>query len=485
MSTTAQPPVRRPTGDPRVAAFCSHEHPEIFHAVAYRNDIWKDDPFDVESIHEEARSTFQRLVNRANAPSPSSSGRILLLQGEAGSGKTHLMRAFRNWTHSGGRGYCGYMQMTSSTSHYGRYVLNNLIDSLDQPYHEPTGETSGLMRLSNAVAECSGAVPPDQLDHLRNGDLDPETLASLIDALADAISLDDRFNDTDIDLIRVLLYLQTDDPRIKGRVLKYLRCEGLSAHDRKLLGGTTPRLYDDAPQWLIQRLGELMAALESVPLILCVDQLEDIYNLEDPQGRFRRAVATLCDLISRIPTSVVVISCLEDYYISLRENLTRPLVDRIENDPKPIRLKGSREQDEITQIIARRLEYLYESLDASFQPRGADLSLPIEFRPEARRNAHAGRPRAMPPVSGTVRCGRGDRLGNRRRPRRSDNNSSNRTLNSKSSNKPGTTSSPPPAPRSLSRMRGSRRWWPRRSGLAPTSWKPATGSRSRPRTGRG
>ena len=36
--------------DPRVAAFCSRQLPELFHAVAYANTIWKSDPFDVESI---------------------------------------------------------------------------------------------------------------------------------------------------------------------------------------------------------------------------------------------------------------------------------------------------------------------------------------------------------------------------------------------------------------------------------------------------
>src|SRR5438128_676487 len=85
--------------DPRIAAFCSPEHAEVFHPVENRHDIWKEDPFDVETIHEEARATFQRLVGRATGPSGPSAGRILLLQGEAGSGKTHLMRAFRNWTH--------------------------------------------------------------------------------------------------------------------------------------------------------------------------------------------------------------------------------------------------------------------------------------------------------------------------------------------------------------------------------------------------
>ena len=371
--------------DPRIAAFCSPARPEVFHAIAYRNDVWKDDPFDVETIHEEARDAFERLVNRVGqsqgqgraTAARASAGRILLLLGEAGSGKTHLLRAFRNWTHARGRGYLGYMQMTSATGQYGRYVLNNLIDSLDQPYHEPSGETSGLLRLSSAVAESSRDVPFDRLDPIRNGDLDDACMARLVDALADQIVMDDRFNAIDLDLIRALLFLQSRDPRIKGRVLKYLRCEDLSTQDRVLLGGIIPRTYDDAPQWLVQRLGELMSALESVPLILAVDQLEDIYNLDDAAGRFRRAMATLCDLANRIPGAVVVVSCLEDFYNTLREGLARPLLDRIEKDPAPILLKGTRERDEIIPMVSQRLGFLYDALGAPFRDDDPTFPFPI------------------------------------------------------------------------------------------------------------
>ena len=369
--------------DPRVAAFCAPARPEVFHAIAYRNDIWKEDPFDVELIHEEARATFERLVNRAAQPSRAATGRILLLEGEAGSGKTHLLRAFRNWVHSRSRGYYGYMQMTSATSHYGRYVLNNLIDSLDKPYYETTGESSGLLRLSTALAESSKWVALDRLDQIRGGELDHACLAKLVDALADQIIMDDRFNAIDLDLVRGLLFLQSNDPRIKSRVLKYLRCEDLSDADRDLLGGIVPRTYDDAPQWLIQRLGELMAALESVPLILCVDQLEDIYNLDDAAGRFRRAMATLCDLASRIPSAVVVVSCLEDFYKRLSESLTRPIVDRIEKDPPPLLLKGLREEGEIVAIVSQRLKWLYESAEPPALFRDDDPTFP--FPPAALR----------------------------------------------------------------------------------------------------
>src|SRR5690349_16412447 len=119
--------------DPRIAAFCSPDGPAVFHAVAHSHEVYRADPFDVETIHEEARGAFRRLVEQATAPPGLPYGRILLLKGEAGCGKTHLMRAFRNWAHAQGRGYCGYMQMSTSAGHYGRYALNNLIDSLDKP----------------------------------------------------------------------------------------------------------------------------------------------------------------------------------------------------------------------------------------------------------------------------------------------------------------------------------------------------------------
>ncbi len=234
MSQMTRPPAPIPAGitsqkgpeDSRVRAFCSPDGPEIFHPVAHRHEIWREDPFDVETIHEEARAAYQRLLNRATTPPGLPSGRILLLLGEAGSGKTHLMRAFRNWTHSKGLGYCGYMQMTSATDHYGRYVLNNVIESLDQPYYEPEAKTSGLMRLSTALAERPDPASQALLRCLREGDLDDDALARVVDDLADRIVIEDRFDRVDIDLVRALLYLQRDNPRIKGRVLEVSSVRG-------------------------------------------------------------------------------------------------------------------------------------------------------------------------------------------------------------------------------------------------------------------
>ena len=195
--------------DARLAAFLSPLAPEIFHSVQHRHEIWREDPFDVDSLHADARAVFSRLLSRATTPPGLPSGRILLILGESGSGKTHLLRAFRNQVHGEGLGYVGYMQMTTATQNYGRYMLSNLIDSLDQPYNEllsPT--TSGLMRLAQAVASrCPAPVAA------RLSDEDADVHAAVLEG-ADAIV---RRYDVDLDLVRALLYLSRDDALIKSR----------------------------------------------------------------------------------------------------------------------------------------------------------------------------------------------------------------------------------------------------------------------------
>ncbi len=362
--------------DQRVTAFCSTRYPELFHTVAYANDIWKHDPFDVESIHKNARERFGRIVGRVLEPSGLASGRILLLLGESGCGKTHLMRAFRNQIHAQNSGYCGYLQMTAFTGQYGRYVLNNLIDSLDKPYNESQSETTGLMRLSNALVELCRDVPRDRIEQLRERGRDQGGIDQLVGELADSIILDDRFSTIDVYLIQALLYLQRNDPPVKARVLKYLRCEDLTEHDRRLLGGIVPCTDPDGPHRIIERLGRLIWAVEQVPLVICVDQLEDVFDLDEAAIKFRRAMATLCDIVSRLPSAIVVIACLDNFYDQLKKLLTRPIVDRVENDPPLVELGGLCNLDEVENLIGQRLKFLYKAVGTSFQPERPTYPLP-------------------------------------------------------------------------------------------------------------
>jgi chloramphenicol 3-O-phosphotransferase len=365
--------------DRRITAFCSPRFPELFHAFAYATDVWKQDPFDVKSIHVNARVKFQQVVSRVLESSGLAAGRVLLLLGESGCGKTHLMRAFRNQVHSQGKGYCAYLQMTAFTGHYGRYVLANLVESLDKAYDDSQSQNTGLMRLSIALAELCRAKSGTRLEQLREGDLDQGETDQLIGEMSDAVILDERFSAIDVYLVQAMLYLQCNDPRISARVLKYLRCEDLTDRDRRLLGGIVPCTYEDAPIWIIQRLGQLIWAVERVPLILCVDQLEDVFDLDQSAVKFRRAMATLCDIVSRLPSAIVVIACLENYYDELRKLLTKPVMDRVENDPPPVGLQSLCGRNEVENLIGHRLKFLYESLAAPYQAHQPTFPLPEAF----------------------------------------------------------------------------------------------------------
>lgn len=347
----------------REEIFASSRGPEVFRSVCHRHEIWRDDPFDVDTIHQHARQAFSQLLDdttqaddeSSGVPSPTA-GRILLILGESGAGKTHLMRVIRHRVHSAGQGYCGYLQMTSAANDYARYVLCNLIDSLDQPYFESVGDTSGLQQLSNALVEIPSCILKQERDALREDRFNDAKLAQFIRELADLIIEDERFANCDVHLIQALLYLQRKEPRSKSRVLSYLRCEELSTPDREVIGGLVPRTEADRT---IEMLGRLMWSLEGKSLIVCVDQLEDMAHLDRDAERFRRAMTAVCSLAERVPSSLFVISCLEDLYPPLKQALTRSYLDRIEHDPEPIRLECHRSWPELVGLVSRRLDVLY------------------------------------------------------------------------------------------------------------------------------
>lgn len=348
----------------RLAAFCSHQGLEIFHAVTHQNQIWHSDPYDVEAIHQPARSVYERLVNRVDSSVASDSGRILLLLGDSGAGKTHLMRVFRNRTHEQNRGFFSYMQMTSAVPNYSRYVLRNTIDSFEKPYFQDFGVTTGLMKISNALAESPGVMTESELRLLREEDLNTSELLELIYPVADRVVSSARFSSVDIDVIRAFLYLQPGQPALNAKVLKFLRCEPLAPYDSSVLGGMAARDRDDDPIRMLQSLATLVQAVTAGAFVICLDQLEEIHNLDSAGQRFQSAVQTIITL-AEIPNVVAILCCLEDFYIDLKKHIIKSHLARLEMDPAPVKLSAQRTVDDVELIVSRRLEYLYDLADVA------------------------------------------------------------------------------------------------------------------------
>src|SRR5690606_37127736 len=159
-------------------------------------------------------------------------GRVLVALGEAGSGKTHLLRALRRRVHAARAGFVAYAQMTSFASNYLRYLLGSTLDSLGWPYDEQTSPESGLPRLSDRLVELPGAASDDELRVLREED-DEGRLRRMVWRVGNRIvnkCFDDvAAREVDADVVFQLLFLQRRLPLLQNGVVRFLRCETLGA----------------------------------------------------------------------------------------------------------------------------------------------------------------------------------------------------------------------------------------------------------------
>jgi hypothetical protein len=340
------------------------------HSITWEDDLWRADPVDVEAIHAPARRKFNELLaivtGRGGA---SGQARILLFHGQSGAGKTHLIRALRTSAHRAGKAYVGYAQMTPDVANYADYYLRRLVNSLEKPYDPDEGGESALSRLTNRLVGDKRVLDAGARDKLRESKLSEAQLAKLVLALADEIVASPKFagEQVDINIVRALLYLQRADPRIDQRVRQYLYGRQLTALAGEAVAALDPNSGEGRAFEIIESLGRLMWTLDRAALVFCIDQVEDLRFFDDYLERFQRAARDLIQIANRVPTSIVLVSCLGDFYGKVREVLAQSYIDRIEK-AGPVPLIETRTAEEARLIIAKRLAQ--ESTGASIGDPG-------------------------------------------------------------------------------------------------------------------
>jgi hypothetical protein len=328
------------------------------HSITWEDDIWRADPVDVEIVHAHARRKFNALLDSVTAAQgPPGQARILLFHGQSGAGKTHLIRALRTSAHRSGKAYVGYAQMTPDVANYADYYLRRLINSLEKPYDPDTGGETALQRLTRRLTEVAAALDAAQLDKLREAKLSDAQLAKLVLSLADQIVAAPKFAEQslDINIVRALLYLQRSDPRIDQRVRQYLYGRELTDLSAEAVAVLDPNRGEGRAFEIIESLGRLMWTVDGAALVISIDQVEDLRFFDDYHERFQKAARDLIQIANRVPTSIVLVSCLGDFYGKVREVLAQSYIDRIEK-AGPVSLQEARTAQEAQLIIAKRLQ---------------------------------------------------------------------------------------------------------------------------------
>ena len=328
------------------------------HSITWEDDIWRADPVDVELVHANARGKFTDLLEAVTAAGgPSVQARILLFHGQSGAGKTHLIRALRTSAHRSGKAYFGYAQMTPDVANYADYYLRRLIASLEKPYDPDRGGESALARLAKRLVDDASAVDAAAIDKLRDAKMSDASLAKLVLNIADQIVAAPRFagENLDVNVVRALLYLQRADPRIDQRVRQYLHGQKLGELSQEAIAALDPNTGEGRAFDIIESIGRMMWAVDRAALVFAIDQVEDLRFFDDYQERFQKAARDLIQIANRVPTSIVLVSCLAEFYGKVREVLAQSYIDRIEK-AGPVPLIETRTSDEARLIIAKRLQ---------------------------------------------------------------------------------------------------------------------------------
>ncbi|HET7153773.1 MAG TPA: helicase HerA-like domain-containing protein, partial [Hyphomicrobiaceae bacterium] len=328
------------------------------HSITWEDDVWRADPVDVELVHAAARRKFSDLLSAVTADRAAQvQARILLFHGQSGAGKTHLIRALRTSAHRTGRAYFGYAQMTPDVANYADYYLRRLVASLEKPYDPDKGGQSALARLTNGLVGDAAVVDPASLDKLRDAKLSEGSLAKLVLSIADQIIAAPKFagQNLDVNIVRALLYLQRSDPRIDQRVRQYLYGHKLNELSQEAVAALDPNTGEGRAFEIIESLGRLMWSVDRAALVFAIDQVEDLRFFDDYTERFQKAARDLIQIANRVPTSIVLVSCLAEFYGKVREVLAQSYIDRIEK-AGPVPLIETRTAEEARLIIAKRLQ---------------------------------------------------------------------------------------------------------------------------------
>lgn len=360
--------------DKLLKAFLDESALDVFGSVQGANQIWEVDPFDVVEIHDRARAVFERTFERVLGADAAQSGRSLVLLGDAGCGKTHLLRAFRASVQEENRGYFAYLQLRTAVSDYRRYFLSHLVDSLTKHYNQKR-EEPGLLRLSDQLAGyCQNPI----LSNLYDPELPNDGVQTCAIEAVNSLMLDPQFSGLDEQLLRALVVLQArSDPRYQRGVSAWLRCEDLPKVDRDFLGILTPRFADDDPMRTVRGLAQVMSAV-GCGLVIAVDQMEESFTENDGGEGLRRIAEVLREVSEHSPSVLIVLSCLRNYWQVARQTLNKPMLDRIEVDPEPVSLENIRDAEECRQVIQKRLEWLFNEADLEIDPLDPTYPFPAK-----------------------------------------------------------------------------------------------------------
>ncbi len=322
-------------------------------------DPWQSGPGDVPEIH---RKPFSLCVQALDAVRLDGHTRSVLLYGEAGSGKTHLLgRLRRHWMGEPPHAVDPIRpevvfvaaRLQTSPQHLWRYVRHSLVEDMLRPV---PGSPSQLERiLLRRLAEIRPADADLGLwfEWMKDQHPEPSSLREQLEELFD--ELDSRLR-LGRDLCSVLIHLLSGRHRRDSKA--WLRGDSLPASALDRLEIAPPEEDVDQENEARRMVGALCRlAGRHIPVVFCFDQIEALQLDRDDTAALFAFGRVVMELFQETE-NVLIITCSQSSFIQQLENsMLRPAWERLAMERGSI---SPLRWDDARKVIQSRLDGLPE-----------------------------------------------------------------------------------------------------------------------------
>ena len=318
------------------------------------SDVWDDPAWDVPGLHEALRAEFSAKLDAMRAQAHAASPLGWFVVGGGGTGKTHLLGAFRR--KAARRASAFVLVDMTDVRDFWETVLQGYLDSLQQRYDGHLFQHQCILR--NLIGRMGPSRPAADILAILAKSRSVELLKH-IQKVLDVLS---RSYPKEIlkhqNVVRALVCLNSDNFTIASLGMTWLQGQEVEASDKQAYGFTVAR---EQPRRIIEALSWLMSL--SGPTVLAFDQLDPIVTEHHFRQLARKSAeeqAAAQAIITQIGgglgalrevtcNTLVVISCVETTWNILGESTLKNFLDRYE---APRRL-GAVRREAISEAIVR------------------------------------------------------------------------------------------------------------------------------------
>ncbi|MDL5159271.1 ATP-binding protein [Actinomycetospora termitidis] len=318
-------------------------------------DVWSPVEHHVEGLHEQAARMLQRAVPRTASSNSNPVG--IVLQGEKGVGKTHMLRWLRHRTQDQG-GYFFLLRLTEGDDFW-RNAVHGVLDG----FH--AGQTDQLTPLLRGLAKLAGMAP---LEQQRIAGMIPVARADLDALIAGLRQVDTQVWNDCQDTLRALVLYRSARPEVHEVGNGYLSNDGDVEPPARAEWGfrsVAPR----SRQLVLRDLSRLLAL--TGPTVFAVDQIDPfishatstVSESAAPSRVIGMMADGLMDLRENTRRALTVVACLPASWAMLTRNAVTSAEDRFRVLTLEGRMPGA---DVARAIVGGHLGSLYG--EAGFTP---------------------------------------------------------------------------------------------------------------------